>query len=225
MKFLYIVILSLLSLQFFAQEKPDYGKIGVRIADESSDYYYPKLFGRYIAADRSLTVNDFRYLYYGFTFQAAYVPYADSEYRGNLAVFFDKKEINEEDLQQMIKYGNLILKTLPFDLRALQLLDYAYYHSGNRKKSDDAEFKRKMIIKAILSTGTGLSKNSGLHVIDDLHKFDLLAEKKLRYNGVQRIANNSCEFMGVFENDKNIRGMYFNIGRLYQVSAERLKGQ
>lgn len=223
MKYIFILVLSLFSFRFVSQQKPDYDNIGKQIVDESSAFYYPKLFGRYIATDKTLTIDDFRHLYYGYTFQDAYVPYADSEYRENLAVYFGKKEINKNDLQQMIKYANLILKSLPFDLRALQVLDYAYYHTGERAKSDDAEFKRKMIIKAILSTGTGLSKNSGIHVIDDLHKYEILAEKKLRYNGVERIVNNSCEFLGVFENDDNISGIYFNIGRLFQVSGQRLK--
>lgn len=223
MKFLFVFIVQLSFFQLFAQQSPDYNKIGKQIADENSTYYYPKLFARYWVADRTLTLKDYRYLYYGYTFQDAYTPYADSEYREELMAYMDRKEISKEDLQQMIKYANLILKTLPFDLKALQVLDYAYYHIGEREKSDDAEFKRKMIIEAILSTGTGLSKNSGFHVIDDMHKFDILAEKKLAYNGVENIAN-TCEFLGVFENDKNIRGLYFNIGRLYQVSAERLKG-
>lgn len=223
---LYIIVLVhfLFFSQIFGQEKPDYKKIGSQIADTNSIYYYPKLFGRYLAADRALAVEDFRYLYYGYTFQDVYNPYTDSQYRKNLVVFYNKKEISKNDRDQMIKYATLILKAFPFDLRSLQMLDYAYYHNGDHEKSYDAEFKRKMIIRAIMSTGDGLIKNSGIHVIDDSHKFDLLNEMGLRYNGQQQITNNACVFLGVFENNKNIRRVYFNVSRLYDVSADRLKG-
>jgi len=202
---------------------PDYNLIGRQIADKNSIYYYPKLFGRYLVADRELTTDDFRYLYYGYTFQKVYVPYADSKYRKNIAVFYNKKEISKADRDQMIKYANLILKAFPFDLRSLQIIDYAYYHNNDHEKSYDAEFKRKMIIKAIKSTGSGFVKNSGIHIIYDLHKFDLLNEMGFRYNGKQQIMNNECERLGVFENDKKVDYLYFNLGRLYEVSAGRLK--
>ncbi|MEN8118755.1 MAG: DUF4919 domain-containing protein [Bacteroidota bacterium] len=219
-----LIITFLFSLALSGQVKPDYKKIGSQIEDETSVHFYPKLFGRYLAADRELSVEEFRYLYYGYTFQVVYNPYVDSEYRKNLAVFYSKKEITKSDRDQMIKYANLILKSSPFDLRSLQILDYAYYHNGDHEKSYDAEFKRKMIIKAIRSTGDGIIRNSGIHVIDDLHKFDILNEMGLRYNGQQQIANNSCEYLGVFENDRNLRGIYFNVGRLYEVSSNKLKG-
>ncbi len=223
---LYIILLAHLIafVQTTGQEKPDYRGIGMQIANSRSIYYYPKLFGRYLASDRALTVEDFRYLYYGYTFQDVYVPYADSEYRKNLAVFYSKKEIGKDDRDQMIKYANLILKSFPFDIRALQILDYAYYHNDDHDLSYDAEFKRKMILKAIGSSGTGFIKSSGIHIIDDSHKFDLLNEMGLRYNGNQQIISNASEFMGVRENDKKIKGIYFNVGRLYDVSADRLKG-
>ena len=228
MRYLDLYIIFIANVLFFSQltgqVKPDYKKIGVQIADENSIYYYPKLFGRYLATDRALSVEDFRYLYYGYTFQSVYNPYVDSEYRKNLAVFYGKKEISKNDRDQMIKYANLILKSFPFDLRSLQILDYAYYHNNDHEKSYDAEFKRKMIVKAIMSTGDGIIKNSGIHVIDDLHKFDILNEMGLRYNGQHQIANNACEFLGVFENDRNLRGIYFNVGRLYEVSSNKLKG-
>jgi len=221
---LYIIftINALLSVQVAGQQIPNYNKIGLEIADENSGLYYPKLFGRYMAADRELTVEDFRYLYYGFSFQNVYNPYADSEYRENLAGYYKKKEITKTDRGQMIKYANLILKAYPFDLRALQILDYAYYHNNDYEKSYDAEFKRKMIVKAIMSTGNGLIKKSGIHLIDDSHKFDLLTDMGLRYNGQHQLSNNVCEYLGVFENDKNISGLYFNVSRLYEVSAQRL---
>ncbi len=221
---LYIFFQTVLSFQMAGQRVPDYKEIGAEITNENADFYYPKLFGRYLAADRELTVEDFRYLYYGFSFQKVYIPYADSEYRENLAVFYGKREIGKSDREQMIKYSNLILKEFPFDLQALQMLDYAYYHNKEYKKSYDAEFKRKMIVKAILSTGNGLTKGTGIHLIDDSHKFDLLKEIGLRYNGQQQLTNNVCEFLGVFENDKDIKGVYFNVSRLYQISAERLRG-
>lgn len=228
MKYLALYIILLVHVvnltQTNGQDKPDYREIGTQIADSNSIFYYPRLYGRYLASDRRLIVEDFRYLYYGYTFQDVYVPYADSEYRKNLAVFYNKKEISKIDRDQMIKYANLILKSFPFDLRALQILDYAYYKNGDHDKSYNAEFKRKMIIRAIRTTGTGLIKNSGIHVIDDSHKFDLINAMGLRYNGKQQITSNVCEFMGVSENDKRISGLYFNVGRLYDVSADRLKG-
>ena len=74
----------------------------------------------------------------------------------------------------MIKYANLILKSFPFDLRSLQILDYAYYHNNDHEKSYDAEFKRKMIVKAIMSTGDGIIKNSGIELFLDFNFIDIV---------------------------------------------------
>ena len=80
-----------------------------------------------------------------------------------------------------------------------------------------------MIIKAIMSTGNGFTKESGIHIIDDLHKFDLISQLGFRHNGQKKLTNNVGEYLGVFENDKNITGLYFNLNRLYEVSAQKLK--
>ena len=50
-------------------------KISKEIKKKKSPYYYPLLFQRYLELDTSLTAEEFKYLYYGFSFQAEYQPY------------------------------------------------------------------------------------------------------------------------------------------------------
>ncbi|NJO91928.1 MAG: DUF4919 domain-containing protein [Chloroflexia bacterium] len=80
-KFLFSIFISYNAIaQQTLLEKPEYDVIKSSIFDDSSPYFYPNLYNRYIEADTSLTINDFRYLYYGYTFQSKYVPNQESKY-------------------------------------------------------------------------------------------------------------------------------------------------
>jgi hypothetical protein len=72
------------SLSAFAQQeiigKPNYKKIKKSIQKKSSEFYYPVLMERFKNGDSTMTIDEKRHLYYGFTFEDSYSPYSRSKY-------------------------------------------------------------------------------------------------------------------------------------------------
>ena len=72
-KCMIVIALMFLALNLYPQEHkmvtPDFVKIEAEIKNENSNFYYPKLFERYLKGDTTLTVEDYHYLYFGYSFQ------------------------------------------------------------------------------------------------------------------------------------------------------------
>jgi hypothetical protein len=79
-----LLIFSLLIISSFCQntdfKKPDYKGIEKIIVDKESGFFYPDLLKRYKKSDTTLTLQDFRVLYYGFLFNESYSVYGSSDY-------------------------------------------------------------------------------------------------------------------------------------------------
>src|SRR5436190_10472304 len=161
------LLLLLLSNLFYAQETkfviPDYEKIKKEISNKESKYYYPTLLKRFMENDTLLTNEDYRHLYYGFTYQPGYKPYQIGKNDDKMRKYFKNIESNEYD--QFIKLANQALKENPFDLRVLNFLGYVYHLKGDDVTSKKVSKSFKGIIKAITSSGDGLKCESGFHVI------------------------------------------------------------
>jgi len=202
-------------------KKPDYTMMRKQIFDSNSPYFYPNLFDRYQNGDTALTVEDFRYLYYGYTLQSAYVPYKESEYSGKMLFYMKKGALSSAELDEFIKLAELNLKDLPFDIRTLHILAYSYSKKDDSLMYSITKFKKDMIIKAILSSGNGNSEQTAFHVIDVAHEYDIINEVGLRFAANSELSNPMCDYLIVQPNEKNIRGLYFDIGRILRVKAER----
>ncbi|MBN1251888.1 MAG: DUF4919 domain-containing protein, partial [Bacteroidales bacterium] len=149
------------------------------------------------------------HLYYGYIFQANYSPNPGSVYQQNLLVYLKKAKLSESDLKQMIKYSNLILKELPFDLKTLHILAYCYNELGDLENNHLIDYKRIMIIEAIFSSGDGLSEKTAWHVISNAHEYDIINELGYRYGGQQTIG--LCDYVLVAQNSDKIEGFYFRM--------------
>ncbi|VAW27628.1 hypothetical protein MNBD_BACTEROID06-1704 [hydrothermal vent metagenome] len=119
----YTLILLIAFVSFFnlqAQpEKVNYKKIEKSINNKSSLFYYPNLFSRFLANDTTLTITDYRYLYYGFSFQEEYNPYWRSSNIDELNKVYQKKSPSQKDYQRLIKLSDEILSKSPFNLDAI----------------------------------------------------------------------------------------------------------
>jgi hypothetical protein len=224
-RIVFLPILLLISIQLFSQEgnfsAPDYGKMRLQVFDNTSPYFYPKLFERYQSGDTSLTVEDFRFLYYGYTFQSKYIPYQPSRYQAKMIAYMKKGTLTENELSEFIKMAELNLKDLPFDIRTLNILAYSYKQKNDSILYHISDFKKSMIIRAIKSTGNGLTEKAAFHIIDPSHEFDFLNEMGLQYVGSNDMTTGLCDYLIVQHNNLNIQGYYFNISRILNVKAER----
>jgi hypothetical protein len=221
----FLLFIIFISVQVIAQKtefvKPDYPTIRKQVFDNTSEYFYPKLYNRYMAGDTSLNLEHFRHLYYGYTFQSQYIPYQESKYQDKMLVYLKKGTLNTKELNEFIKLAELNLKDLPFDIRTLNILSYSYTQKNDMIQSRIAAFKKASIIKAIFSSGDGLSEQTAFHVIDTSHEFDIINEFGFKYGGASDLSNALCDYLIVQQNEKNIRGYYFDISRLLHVKAER----
>ncbi len=216
-----LVFISALGIaQKTAFTKPDYSSIRKQVSDNTSEYFYPKLFQRYLVGDTTLSPEHFRNVYYGYTFQTGYMPYQESRYQDKMLVYLKKGTLNSKELNEFIKLAELNLKDLPFDIRTLNILSYSYRQKNDTLRSRVAEFKKSSIIKAIFSSGNGISEQTAFHVIDPAHEFDIINELGYKYGGTSDLTNSLCDYLIIQPNENNVRGYYFDVSRLLHVKAE-----
>src|SRR5690242_4415478 len=84
-------------------ESPDYKKIEKDIADKESNLYYPKLLDRYLRSDTTMTLEEKRYVYYGYTFQSGYSPYGSSNYMDSLRPIVRKQNVTRDDYPLILR--------------------------------------------------------------------------------------------------------------------------
>jgi hypothetical protein len=70
-----LITIGIANSQELTFQKPDYDLIKKDIQDSSSAFYYPKIMSRLLVYDTTLTIEDYRHLYYGYIFQNDYKPY------------------------------------------------------------------------------------------------------------------------------------------------------
>ncbi|MEZ5083803.1 MAG: DUF4919 domain-containing protein [Bacteroidales bacterium] len=194
-------------------ERPNYKKISKEIKKKKSEFYYKNLFDRYLNGDTTFNLNEKRHLYYGFSFQDDYSPYGSSTYNDSLKVFYEKDTLTEFDFKEIIKFSKLILDEKPFDLRAINNLNYSYYSLGNKDLENLYNYKSLLIIDAIMSSGDGISEKSAFYVIYVSHEYDLLNALGFGFGGEQSLTTNGYDYLKLQDNEFGIEGFYFEISR------------
>lgn len=211
---LLLLAVVLLPVIGFAQkmqtEKPDYSQIEKDIADPQSNFYYPKLLQRYKGYDTTMTLQEKRYVYYGFTFQKDYSPYGHSTFFDSLKKVLNKESHSSDELMVIVRFTDSILATNPFDLQAMNYQLYAY--DKLQKKS---EFTRKLhqmriIVDAMFSSGDGLTKKTAYYVIYTSHEYSLLNIMGFDFGGQQSLIEH-YDFLKVSKNAQEIDGFYFDV--------------
>lgn len=214
MKKIFLSILVLVSIVSFSQDlkfiKPNYDAIKKEIKDINSVYYYPKLIQKYNSGDFTMLIEEKRHLYYGFVFHDNYSTEYASKNRDKLIEILQKKELNEIDYDQIISYGDSILKTSPFDLRILNYQNMAFEKRGINNKMINSSAKLRIITNAILSSGDGLTQESAFCVTNISHEYDILNILGFKFGGSQSLIKKT-DYLTVKENNDKIKGLYFDI--------------
>ncbi len=145
---------------------PDYEGIAGLVTDPTSEYYYPDLLRRYQLGDTTLTLRDFRLLYYGYPTQAGYRPLMESPYVDSLQrVFGRRTSPTAEHYRQVVRYAGYILRDEPFSLRDLNALAFAYQMLGESELAERQLVKMSGVLEAIRSTGDGLREQSPWYIV------------------------------------------------------------
>jgi hypothetical protein len=207
-------------------EKPDFAVIKSNCENRASRFYYPLQMKRYVEDDTTLSVEEYRFLYYGFSFQPEYSPYGKSAVLDQLREALKKEKMTPEEIDKAIGLEKKVLKEFPFNLRNLNMLVRLYDEKGDSVNADKTYKKLLGVGRAILSTGDGRADSSAMYVISVEHEYDMIGLLEYRYGGSQTLVhykNSSLDYLTLADNKYLTKGLYFNVDRLFAVLEEQLK--
>ncbi|WP_426279312.1 DUF4919 domain-containing protein [Chryseobacterium sp. S-02] len=216
-KIFFILFLLNISLSLQAQKQefqaPDYALIKKNIEDKTSEFYYPRLLKRLKANDTLLTNNDYRHLYFGFTFQKNYKPYKIGKKSDELKKFYLGEGITEKDFPKGIQVFEEELEDNPFNLRAMNYLAYLYHLNKNEATAKKMSRNFHGLLDAILSSGDGLKCETGFHVIAVPDEYVILNMFQMETRS--QSYSGKCDYIE-FEKDKyRVPGLYFDVSIFY----------
>ena len=196
--------------------KPDYKLIEKNIGDKKSPYYFNTLLNRYNKADSTMTTNERRHLYYGYSFQKDYLPYKVSDSQENLNELLRSQQTDKKTLEKLIKLSDKVLKDYPFSIRIKEYRIYAFKQLEKFKEANAEEIQAAMIIDAILSTGDGSATDKSFHVINTSNEYEIIDILGFRFGGEQELIDSRYDYLSLDENSYNIKGFYFDVTRLFE---------
>lgn len=220
------IILAFLILGFFAghavsqdiESKPiNFKKLKKEIKKKKSLFYYPNLFQRYLDLDTSLTAEDFRYLYYGYTFQSDYSPYGTPKLRDSLKGYLAREDMMQSEYAISGRIAGDLLKESPFRLRETFIAAVAYEMAGNEDLSNRYYLFYENQVEAIMSTGDGLTEETALAVIYVSDEYEMLEVLGFKFGGQQALIGDGYDELQLEENRHGITHLYFDVRRLFKV--------
>lgn len=222
-----LLILTCVCMSAYCQDteskEPDYELIKKEIQDESSAFYYPKLMSRLKAFDITLSLDEYRYLYYGYIFQNDYQPYRQSTHEERMMKLYDGGRAEEANYNEIIQLATKSINEFPFDLKALNVLSYVNSLKGNDVMAEKVSYIFMGIIDAIASTGNGKSCETSYHVIEISHEYMILNLFQLQYK--MQTLKNDCDYFALEKNSMDMEGIYFNVKKMREKNLEILKSE
>ena len=209
-----IIILFFIGQVSYSQdwdfEKPDYSKIEKNIKDKKSNLYYESLMNRFSKADSTLSLNEKRHLYYGYTFQESYSPYGRSTYEDSLRNVLQEENLAHVDFEKIIAFGDKILRSNPFNLDALNYQLFAFEQTKDQEAFQKKLTQLRTIVDVLMSSGNGKTKEDAFYVIDTSHEYNLLSILGFQFGGSQHLIEH-YDYLSVAENNQDIEGFYFDV--------------
>lgn len=216
-------MMLLTASSMIAQEiqAPDYREIRASIQNAKGPNYYPQLMRRYLENDTTLTMEQYRALYYGFTLQEDFVPYQQERQK----LFDIRRELvknngSKKICPEAIKISKEALDDNPFDLLAISTLAFSYLQLNDTVSYNLWNDKQNSLLDAIVSSGDGEDIESAIHVISIEHEYEVLNRM-----GLQILSDSLCsdkvEYLKVLPNAEDVPGLYFNFGACRQAYRKK----
>ena len=229
MKKLFSFFLLFASLVVFSQSEnpspPNYKKIKKNIENSSSSFYYKTLIDRFHKADESLSTEEMKHLYFGFTFQKEYSPYERHHYSDSISVILRNETLDNEHFNAIEKYAAEMFIENPFSIRTLTYLSLAQEKLG--KDNSKSIIQINLIAKAILDTGDGISKKSALFVTHVVDEYDVLNLLGFKYAGQHKLVDGIFDLLKIEKNKYGIDALFFEVSpsmnHLVQNNSEESK--
>lgn len=222
MKIKILLLVFLCATSTFAQKvltsPPNFKQIKFEIADPKSDCYYPSVIQRFNANDTTLTNEQYRCLYYGYTFQKEYRPYLRLPQDSLLASYAKKVNKTSADCDSIIRFATQSLAIFPFDIYKINQLGYAYHLKGRNDLARIYSRKAEQLSATIFSTGNGRSQLTAWYVISVSDEYEIIYLLGL-FPVSQRFVFSDCDYVTVAKNNLSVNGFYFNVKRLLDTQA------
>jgi tetratricopeptide (TPR) repeat protein len=225
-KFVLITILFLYAPCFYAQTivNVNFDEVKRITQDSSSSAYYPKLLNRLRELDTTLTLSDFKLLYYGNVFTDNYNPYD----------FGTKREdrFNElykaGNLKEALAEGKQLFEEHPVNIRLL------YRLMNCCEALNEMELGQKFancyfgLIYTILGSGNGNSIETAYVVTRVPDEYSIL--NHLHLNSIKQALVGYTDVLTInqklqkkVKGKKKVKELYFNVQMPYQQLSKMLK--
>lgn len=216
-----VALLASASVKAQEVQAPDYREIRASIQNAKGPNYYPQLMRRYLENDTTLTMEQYRALYYGFTLQEDFVPY-QSERKNLLDVRRQLVNTNgsKKVCPEAIKISQEALDDNPFDLLAISTLSFAYLQLNDTASYMLWTDKQNSLLDAIISSGDGEDEESAIHVTNLEHEYEVLNRLGLQIES-DSLCSDQVEYLKVLPNAEDVPGVYFNFGACRQAYRKK----
>ena len=199
--------------------------VKMAINDKGGPYYYPTIIGRYMKGDTTLVLEDYRMLYYGFSMQPTYAP-LDEDLNYNTAMEFYSAHTEATDeftVSEIMRLADIALMSQPFNLKLLNLMIYCSSIKADRTSIIRYTQQLNGVLEAILSTGSGIARQSPWYVI---YRKDVVDVVTLLGGDLRKrlYITTDVEYFMLGERMGDIRGLYFNLGVVLRSSIGRERG-
>jgi len=195
---------------------PDYAAIEKNITDKNSPYFYQKLLDRYNRVDMTLTMDEKRHLYYGYSLTEAYAPFSRTQTEKELYELLQLKSPGIREYDKVVEYTGIILKNYPFSLRMKEYRIYCLKELGRMDEAALEMAQKEMIIDAVLSSGDGTTVETAIHIINPVNEYEFIDLLGFEYGGNEHVVNNRYDYLALNENSYNLKGLYFDVSKCLQ---------
>jgi hypothetical protein len=205
-------------------EAVDMEKIRNEITNEESKFFYPAIFDRYINNDTTLSLEDYKHLYYGHALQPYYNPTL-SKTDDSARILRNYLNSNTPDFERVASLAKFLLRLDPVSLDALYVLSIASDVVDKKEISEIYSSKYTKFLQVILGSGDGKSIESAYKVITLADEYFLIKALDLKFREHKADINNSNHDIIVVEKpeDSSLDTIYFD-SELFITQEKKIKG-
>ncbi len=186
--FIFYCLLTLLVAQANAQTRirpVERQAIDNMVNDVSLTTFYPILLQRFKSSDPTLTLSEYRLIYYGYIFQPNY------SYNSNQRKKQMKMAMQADEYQKVTELADEVLETNPVSLTALYFRAYAMLNANENDPSYKKYIKKYNGLRdAILSSGNGKGSATAFKTIYFEDDYEIMH----RYLGIEHGVSRSLQY-------------------------------
>lgn len=210
--FTLLAFLTILGTNAQDTASPNYNTIEKNIKDKASPYYYATLVDRFNQGDTTMTLEQRRHLYYGYTFTTNQYDVASLEATSvSLREVLQKADPTKADMENVIDLSSKILEVSPFSITVKEYRLYCLKELGRFEEAKKERAQTDMIIDAILSSGDGTTKQNSIHVINAGNEYEMVSVMGFEPIDNEFGINNKYDYLTLNKNSYNLPGLYFEV--------------